>query len=70
MIKRQYYRYPHPSEVCYFHNFIKAHDPEAIIEDELTKYKATIGKSKNTNTTMNVKWHDEHLYTLFVLRWA
>ena len=70
MIKRQYHRYPLPGAECYFHKFIKAHDPESIIEDELTKYKATIGKSKNTHAIMNVKWHDEHLYTLFVLRYS
>jgi len=70
MIKRQYHRFPPPGTRCYFHNFIKSHDPESIIEDELKKYKATIGKSKNTYAIMNVKWHCEQSYTLFVLRYA
>lgn len=71
MIKRQYYRYSIADKSnCYFNNFIKAHDPEATIEDELKKYKATIAKSKLPNVKMNIQWHDEQLYTLFVLRWS
>lgn len=70
MIKKQYYRYPHNGTNCYFNNFIKAGDPESIIEDDLKKYKATIGKSKQPNSILNVKWHDEQLYMMFVLRYS
>ena len=66
MIKRQYRR----GEYSYFNNFINAHDPNEVIEDKLKLYKATIAKSKNKNYIMNVKWHDEKMYSLFVLRWA
>jgi hypothetical protein len=44
-------------------------DPEGVIEDELKKYNASVGKSKNKNYKLNVKWHDEKLYMLFVLRY-
>jgi hypothetical protein len=66
MIKKQYYRIT-PG---YFKNFIDSNDPEGIIEEGLEPYKATIGKSKNKNHKLNVKWHDEKLYTLFVLRYS
>ena len=66
MIKKQYYRY----KQGYFFNFINTNDSESCIEDELKPYKATLGKSKNRNTKINVKWHDERLYMMFVLRWA
>ena len=69
MLKKQYNRYPH-SGSCYFNNFIKMHDPDAIIEDELKKYKATIAKSHQPNIKMNIKWHDEQLYMMFVLRYS
>lgn len=71
MIKRQYHRWPHPSKRHdYFYNFINSHDPESSIEDELKKYKATLAKSKNKNSLINVKWHDHKLYTLFVMRYT
>jgi len=71
MIKKQYFRYPVPDKRnCYFNNFIKSHDPEEIIEDTLKKYNATIAKSKQPNSIMNVKWHDEKLYMMFVLRYS
>ena len=67
MIKRQYDR----MTPGYFYNFVnKQVDMEAHIEDGLRPYKATIGKSKNRNSKLNVKWHDAKLYTLFVLRWS
>lgn len=65
MIKKQYTR----SQRGYFDNFILSNDPEGSIEDGLKKYKATVAKSKyKNNYKLNVKWHDEKLYTLFVLR--
>jgi hypothetical protein len=72
MIKKQYarYRWITDSPPCYFNNFIAAHDPDDIIEDELQPYKATLGKSKNKHTKLNVKWQDDSLYMMFVLRWS
>jgi hypothetical protein len=67
MIKKQYHR--HPTSVSYFSNFIRMNDPEGVIEDELKKYNASVGKSKNKNYKLNVKWHDEKLYMMFVLRY-
>ena len=66
MIKKQYYRY----KKGYFFNFINSNEPDADIEDALRLYHATLGKSKNRNTKLNVKWHDERLYMMFVLRWT
>ena len=66
MLKKQYLRL----EPGYFYNFINSNDPEGIVEDALKEYKATLGKSKNKNYKLNVKWHDEKLYTLFVLRYS
>jgi hypothetical protein len=70
MIKKQYHRYPYSGGTCYFNNFIKMHDPDAIIENELKKYKATIAKSNQPNIKMNIKWHDEQLYMMFILRYS
>ena len=72
MIKKQYDRYGWRTDRtrCYFNNFIDAHDPDDIIENKLLPYKATLGKSKNTYTKLNVKWHDPQLYMLFLLRWS
>jgi hypothetical protein len=36
----------------------------------LKKYNATLGKCKKGDYAYNVKWHDEKLYMLFVLRWS
>ena len=71
MIKRQYDR----TKKGYFNNFINSTDPnsdytEKVIEERLKAYNATVGKSKNDNYKVNVKWHDEQLYTLFVLRFS
>lgn len=67
MIKKQYIR----SHRGYFDNFILINDPEGSIEDGLKKYKATIAKSKyKNNSKLNVKWHDEQLYMMFVLRYS
>lgn len=77
MIKKQYnrqYNRQYNSQYKryipeYFFNFINSNDPERQIEDELKSYKATIAKSKYDNK-LNVKWHDERLYMMFVLRWS
>lgn len=66
MIRKQY----HLTSAGYFGNFIRMKDPNGVVEDELKKYKATVGKSKNKNYKLNVKWHDETLYVMFVLRWS
>ena len=66
MIKKQYDRYKRG----YFFNFISTNDPEACIEDKLKPYHATLGKTKAPNYKLNVKWHDERLYMMFVLRWS
>ena len=66
MIKRQYHR----GRPGYFNNFIRSHDPEGVIEDHLRPYNATLGKSKNRNAIMNVKWHDPEKYMMFVLRYS
>lgn len=65
MIKKQYDR----TKKGYFNNFINSTDyTETVIEERLKKYNATVGKSKNDHYKVNVKWHNEQLYTLFVLR--
>lgn len=67
MIRKQY-RQGVPG---YFNNFVKAYDPEDSMDEALKPYKATLAKSKfHNNYAINVKWHDEELYTLFVLRWS
>jgi hypothetical protein len=66
MIKKQYER----SQTRYFNNFILSHNGEDIIEEELKPYKATLAKSKNKYYKMNIKWHDEKLYMMFVLRYS
>lgn len=65
MIKRQYRQGKH----SYFNNFLKSHTTE-MIDDNLKLYNATIAKSKNMNYIINVKWHDEKMYSLFLLRWS
>ena len=66
MIKKQYDR----NKRGYFFNFINYNDPESCIEDELKLYKATLGKTKAPNYKLNVKWHDEKMYLLFILKWS
>lgn len=66
-IIRKQYRSNKPS---YFLNFVRANNPEASIDEALKPYRATIAKSKNDRYLFNVKWHDERLYTMFVLRWS
>lgn len=66
MIKRQYRR----GQPGYFDNFIMNHEPNDFIENRLKSYNATLGKSKNKNYILNVKWHDTKKYAMFVLRWS
>jgi len=67
MIKKQYRQ----GQSSYFKNFVDAHDGEDSIEEALKPYKATIAKSKYRNGyVINVKWHDEKLYTWFILKWS
>ena len=66
MIKKQY----RSNKPGYFLNFVYAHDPEESINEALKPYQATIAKSKNDRCLFNVKWQDEKLYTLFVLKWT
>lgn len=66
MIKKQYHR----SSRGYFDNFIMSHNGDDSIEEKLKDYNATLGKSKNKNYKLNVKWHDKELYLMFKLRWS
>lgn len=66
MIKKQYCR----GQEGYFNNFIEDNPPYNMIENELKKYNATLAKSKNRFYKMNVKWHDQDMYILFVMRYA
>ena len=68
MIRKQY----RSSESdLYFSKFVKEKDWDYTqIKEELKKYNATLGKSKNKNYMLNVKWHDPKLYALFVMRWS
>ena len=71
----------HNSKVDVMETWIKAYTKQqdklkqlktnlATIETELKLYKATIAKSKNKHSIMNVKWHDPKMYAMFVLRWS
>jgi hypothetical protein len=66
MIRKQYERF----QAGYFRNFILSHDGQDVIEEHLKPYKATLAKSKNKYHKLNIKWHDEKLYMMFVLRWS
>ncbi len=66
MIKKQYRR----GQRGYFDNFIISHNGDEVIEEKLKEYNATLGKSKNKYYIMNVKWHDEQKYMMFMLRWS
>ena len=65
MIKKQY-RWGQPS---YFINFYTEEGCDDIVE-KLKPYNATLGKSKNKNYYINVKWHSDRDYMMFVLRWS
>jgi hypothetical protein len=66
VIKKQYKR----GAPGYFNNFINSHDPEYNVEEHLKPYDATLAKSKNKNYRLNVKWHNERMYMMFVLRYS
>ena len=67
MIKRQYDR----RLPGYFNTFVNTTDyTQTVIEERLKEYNATVGKSKYSHYKVNVKWHNEQLYTLFVLRFS
>lgn len=66
MIRKQYYR----GDAGYFRNFSESNDPESDIGEALKEYGATLGKSKDKDYKLNVKWHDPKLYALFVMRWS
>jgi hypothetical protein len=66
MIKKQYER----SQLGYFNNFLLSHNGEDVVEEALKEYNVTIAKSKDKYYKLNIKWHDEQLYTLFVLRYS
>jgi hypothetical protein len=51
----------------YFDNFIDAQDSGLLITEALKPYDATV---KITTKAVEVTWHDETLYTLFVLTWS
>jgi hypothetical protein len=51
----------------YFSNFVNTIEDKDLVS-ELKKYNATLGKCKKGGYAYNVKWHDEKLYMLFVLR--
>jgi hypothetical protein len=67
-MQKQYNRF----DTGYFRNFVRSHDPEDIMEEALAPYKATIVKSNVRPhwSKITIDWHDEQLYTLFVLRWS
>jgi len=65
MIKRQYQLTGYNG---YFDNFMQSLKNNSDLASQLMPYQATIAKSKSRK--INVKWHDEKLYTLFVLRWS
>jgi hypothetical protein len=75
MIKKQYDYYS--TKVSYFTNFmdhlvyanVQSSRARNALRLELTKYKATLAKSK-ANYRYNIKWHDHEMYLLFVMRWA
>ena len=66
MIKKQYEHLGLVSKSGYFNNFLTQ---STSVVDELKKYNATLGKSKKMYG-YNVKWHDEKLYMMFVLRYS
>jgi hypothetical protein len=56
----------------YFRNFVIRHYFDDNIEEGLEPYKATIDPNELTHFwyELTINWHDEQLYTLFVLRYA
>jgi hypothetical protein len=69
MIKRQYHYYGGRNGDAYFCNFVDAAGGQEHIRTELTKWKATVAKSK-AKYTYNVKFHDEQLYMIFRIKFS
>jgi hypothetical protein len=67
MIHRQYENLRSLRLRSYFSNFVNTLEDKDLVS-ELKKYNATLGKCKKGGYAYNVKWHDEKLYMLFVLR--
>ena len=67
MIRRQYENLRPLRPHTYFSNFVNTIEDKDLVS-ELKKYNATLGKCKKGGYAYNVKWHDEKLYMLFVLR--
>ena len=69
MIRRQYENLRSLRLRSYFSNFVNTLEDKDLAS-ELKKYNATLGKCKKGSYAYNVKWHDEKLYMLFVLRYS
>ena len=69
MIRRQYENLRSLRLRSYFSNFVNTLEDKDLVS-ELKKYNASLGKCKKGGYAYNVKWHDEKLYMLFVLRWS
>jgi hypothetical protein len=67
MIRRQYENLRPLRPHTYFSYFVNTIEDKDLVS-ELKKYNATLGKCKKGGYAYNVKWHDEKLYMLFVLR--
>jgi hypothetical protein len=68
MIRRQYENLRPMKPTNYFTNFLSSIEPKDLAS-ELKEYNATLGKCKK-GYAYNVKWYDEELYIIFVLRWS
>ena len=69
MIRRQYENLRPLRPRTYFSNFVNTIEDKDL-SSELKKYNASLGKCKKGGYAYNVKWHDEKLYMMFVLRWS
>jgi hypothetical protein len=69
MIRRQYENLRSLRLRSYFSNFVNTIEDKDL-SSELKKYNASLGKCKKGGYAYNVKWHDEKLYILFVLRYS
>jgi hypothetical protein len=68
MIRRQYENLRPLRPRSYFSNFVNTIEPKDLAS-ELKEYNATLGKCKK-GYAYNVKWYDEELYVIFVLRYS
>ena len=69
MIRRQYENLRSLRLRSYFSNFVNTLEDKDLVS-ELKKYNATLGKCKKGGYAYNIKWHDEKLYMMFVLRYS